>query len=138
MSTDTLKDLVASLGFSCDDFSKEIEITGNLRSWRDDVLARYLGEFVGSYAGISDIEISGGVKYFLFTCNRQNGSGPMSYWWEVRTLVEGAWKLVAKYNGSQSSMDRYSTKFRSIREEGGWHKHPDGARACSPTCPCVK
>lgn len=121
----SLTKLIQDKGFNCDDFSKEIEITENKTSWRDDALARYLGEFIGSYAGISDIEISDGVKYFMFTCNRQNGSAAMTYWWEVRTLIENGWKLVAKYSGSQSSMDRYSTTFREIRNEGYWHKNPD-------------
>ncbi len=92
----SLTKYIAEKGFNPNDFAAEIASLDDQGS-ESRQYCSYLGESVDpsrhySYKGVFDIKVEpDGRKLFKFSFNKQNGSGPMSYWWTVESLVSGKW-----------------------------------------------
>ena len=106
---------IENLGFNPSDFTAEVTSLSNCDSVRRTYCS-YLGESIDphpeySYKGVFDIMVTTtGEKHFMFSFNKQNGDGPMSYWWTVEKLHDGKWAELygsGKYYGCCN----YPTKF---------------------------
>ena len=101
----SLTKLIEKMGFNPLDFAAEIASLEDRES-ESSQYCSYLNESIDpspqySYKGVFDVIIDkDGKKLFKFSYNKQHGTGPMSYWWEVAHLVEGVWIV--------SSRARYS------------------------------
>lgn len=91
---------ILELGFDPADFTEEIADLRDLSS-EGRTYCSYLNESMDpdsrySHKGVFDIKVEDGKRLLMFSYNKQHGSGPMSYWWEVAFLCDGAWHIVKR------------------------------------------
>lgn len=98
--SNTLTEFIVELGLNSDAFAEEIKALGDQIVVGRREYCSYLGETMDpcreySYKGVHDITVTkDGKKLFRFNLNKQNGIGPMSYWWTDEEYRDGKWVLV--------------------------------------------